>query len=254
MSMMLSGLLIVVVVAVGAAGLWGYRYYRQGSDSDALADTGAGPVDDTGAPNQAVADGLDGLTGPDESSTPGDSNADPVTAFELDPEAWAPLAQRGQRMARLRGVMRGANQAARLVGEPDVLFEHREGTIAVGLDAERPYQGHPEWREVSTLTLQMGIAKLRWPKADVTGVIRYTDCTVSLPYKQALDADLRRAARSHKGKALPAAEELSGADAQKPMGNRATGQEAQSEGLLTRLRSALAERCAHLVPRRYQRQ
>ncbi len=250
MSLMLSALLIVVVVALGVAGLWGYRHYRQRNDTESLAES---PAADTTPSAQQPADGMAGLADPDAAAFgDGDGDTDPVAAFELDPEVWAPLAERGQRMARLRGIMRGASQPSRLVGEPDVLFEHREGTLAVGLDAERPYRGHPEWREVSTLTLQMGVTKLRWPKAEVTGIIRYTDCTVALPYKEALDNDLRRAARSHKGKSLPSAEELAGTG--EPHGQRGADAAEQRDGLLARLRAAIAERSAHLVPRRYQRQ
>jgi len=251
MSLMLSGLLIVAVILVGAAGFWGYRTYRQRNATESLADRGD-PVSPEAPSRPQAADGMAGLVDPDASSMAGGAEADPVADFELDPDAWAPLAHRGQRMARFRGAVRGAQQAARLVGEPDVLFEHRDGTIAVGLDAARRYEGYPAWREVSTLTLQMGVTKLRWPKAEVTGVIRYADCTVALPYKHALYSDLRRAARSHKGQSLPSAEELSGAGAH--ASDAHAGIAERPQGLLARLRSAIAARSAHLVPRRYHRQ
>lgn len=249
MALTLSALLIVAVVAVGLGGLGGYRYYRQRSDTESPSDSGDAQ---SPAPAHEPAEGMAGLTGPDASAPASDRDSDPVTAFELDPEVWAPLAQSGQRMARLRGALRGARQAARLVGEPDMIFEHRDGALAVGLDAERPYQGHPQWREVSTLTLQMGVTKLRWPKAEVMGIIRYTDGTVAVPYKEALYSDLERAARNHKGKSLPSADELSGKGARDHDGS--PDATPPSSGLLARLRSAIADRSAHLAPRRYQRQ
>lgn len=251
-------LVLVLVVAVLGAGWWGYRYYRadQHEDDDAGADAGAGQALDTGdaftepAEGSAV-EGLGGLAddaGASAAATAGDSNQDPVAAFGLDPDEWAPMADKGRRMAYFRGLVRGASRPARLVGEPDVIFEHRDGRLAVGLDAARAYEGHPEWAEVSALTLQMGMTKLRWPKAEVTGVIRYTDCSVPLPYKQELYTDLRRAARSHKDKELPEANELA-ASGERSSARTSTTPEPDEEqqGLMARLRSGLNIR--HLLSR-----
>jgi hypothetical protein len=207
MSLLPWVLLVVLVVAILGAGVWGYRYYRYqyqpSAESLPEADTG------TGEHSLAPAGDDAGMAGePSGSAAAGD---DPVAAFGLDPEQWAPLSQRSQRVGYARGLLRGASKPARLAGEPDAILEHRDGDIVVVLNAGRAYEGHPRWGEVSALTLQMGIARMRWPKCDVSGLVRYTDCAVPVPYKADLFKDLRRAARSHKDQELPDATELAGA-------------------------------------------
>jgi hypothetical protein len=237
-------LLLALVALALAAGGWGYRRYRA---ARANGDTGHSEA------SMPAADGIEGLAEPGAGQTAMADSADPTAAFELDPEQWAPMTHRGQRRAQLRGTVRGTRGPIRLAGEPDVVFEHREGRLAVGLDAARAYDGHPHWREISRLTLQMGVVQRRWPNASVTGVIRYGDCTVALPYKEGLYGDLRRAARQHKDKTLPSAEELSSATDSRvaattsPPANREPGR-------LARLREAVRTRLGQLSPRRFQRQ
>ncbi len=206
MSLLPLVLLVVLVVAVLGAGIWGYRYYRYQYQPSADTAPEAEPATAESAP--APAGGDAGIGGePSDSAAAGD---DPVAAYGLDPEGWATLSQRSQRVGYARGLLRGASKPTRLAGEPDAIFEHQNGDIVVGLDAGRAYEGRPHWSEVSALTLQMGIAKMRWPNCDVSGLVRYTDCTVPIPYKADLFKDLRRAARSHKDQELPGATELAG--------------------------------------------
>lgn len=211
--------LIAVLAAVALAGAaWFYFLFRE--DSIATVDAaGAAPADAADDPaadlpatdTPAVEDRAADEPAPDAAEA-GDTlpaaGDDPVAAFGLDPEEWAPMSPRTYRKGRLRGLLRGGRRLAALAGEPDALFEHRDGGLLVGYDADRPYAGRPQWAEVSALTLQMGLAALRWPGAGVSGTIRYRDRGVPVAYSPELFADLRAAAR--RGGTLPGPAELQG--------------------------------------------
>jgi len=189
---LLIGVMAVLVLAGGA---WLVLMWRDSATEVVTIE------DDAPETTGGTAQSAHGRTmAEDDGTAPADDAAE---TWGLDADEWAPMAPRRERLGRARGLLRGGTRLAKLAGEPAVLFESSDGTVLVGLPVQRPYGGRPAWREISALTLQMGLAERRWPGAEVRGVVRYSDRAVPLAYSPALFADLKTAASEATDGELP---------------------------------------------------
>ena len=201
MTLWLWVLIAILAVTALAAAAWFYFLFREDSIATGTDDAQAGESD-TAAAAPAEHTAADAAA---PAAAGSDDPTDPA-AYGLDPEEWATMSARTYRKGRLRGLFRGGRRLGALAGEPAAVFEHRHGDLLIGHDAGRPYGGRPAWAEVSALTLQMGLATLRWPGAEVHGAVRYHDRSVPVAYSPDLFEDLRRA--SGRGRTLPDVTEL----------------------------------------------
>lgn len=139
-----------------------------------------------------------------EADDGGAEATDEPAAWGLDDEDWVALDAGRWRKGQLRVLLRHGPRLRRIAGAPDAILEHRDGPLILGLQTGRRYPGRPEWSEVATLTLQMGLAAERWTKREIAGALRYDDRTVPVTFSRSLFEDLRRAARRTRAQQPPA--------------------------------------------------